>query len=146
MRKLIAELADAPYRVIVSMGPQHEELELAPNMAGAEFLPQASILPEVDLIVTHGGNNTITEGLHFGKPMVVLPLFWDQYDNAQRIDETGFGRRLDTYTHSGAELRGAIDELLADAALATRLEGVATRLQNVNGTERAAGLIAVLGE
>ena len=86
------------------MGPQHEELELAPNMTGAEFLPQASILPQVDLVVTHGGNNTITECLHFGKPMVVLPLFWDQYDNAQRIDETGFGRRLDTYAHTGDEL------------------------------------------
>ena len=146
MRKLIGELADAPYRVIVSMGPQHEELELAANMAGAEFLPQASILPEVDLVVTHGGNNTITEGLHFGKPMVVLPLFWDQYDNAQRIDETGFGRRLDTYTHTGAELRGAIDGLLADAALGARLDGVSKRLQDVRGTERAAELIAVLGE
>ncbi len=101
MRKLIDELADAPYRVIVSMGPQHAELELAPNMAGAEFLPQVSLLPEVDLVVTHGGNNTVTEALHFGKPMVVLPLFWDQYDNAQRIDETGFGTRLDTYAHDG---------------------------------------------
>ena len=104
MRKLIDELADAPYRVIVSMGPQHAELELAPNMAGAEFLPQVSLLPEVDLVVTHGGNNTVTEALHFGRPMVVLPLFWDQYDNAQRIDETGFGTRLDTYAHDGGQL------------------------------------------
>ena len=145
MRKLIGELADAPYRVIVSMGPQHAELELAPNMAGAEFLPQVSLLPEVDLIVTHGGNNTITEGLHFGKPMVVLPLFWDQYDNAQRIDETGFGRRLDTYGHEGPELIGAIDELLADHALAERLASVSAHLRGVRGTERAAELIATLG-
>ncbi|MCB0876659.1 MAG: glycosyltransferase [Solirubrobacterales bacterium] len=144
MRKLIGELADAPYRVIVSKGPQHEELELAPNMAGAEFLPQVSLLPEVDLIVTHGGNNTITEGLHFGKPMVVLPLFWDQYDNAQRIDETGFGRRLDTYGHEAGELTGAIGELLADAALADRLAAVSDRLRGISGTERAAELIATL--
>ena len=145
MRKLIDELADAPYRVIVSMRPQHAELELAPNMAGAEFLPQVSLLPEVDLVVTHGGNNTVTEALHFGKPMVVLPLFWDQYDNAQRIDETGFGKRLDTYAHDGGDLTGAIDELLADAGLADRLERVSEHLAGVRGTERAAELIAAHG-
>ena len=106
MKTLIATLADSPYRVIVSMGPQHEELELAPNMCGAEFLPQTSILPTVDLVITHGGNNTVTESLRFGKPMVLLPLFWDQYDNAQRIDETGFGSRLSTYEHApGAAAR-----------------------------------------
>jgi MGT family glycosyltransferase len=145
MRKLIGELGEAPYRVIVSMGPQHSELELAPNMAGAEFLPQVSILPAVDLIVTHGGNNTITEGLHFGKPMVVLPLFWDQYDNAQRIDETGFGRRLDTYAHEPGELVAAIDELLGDEALERRLGAVASHLQASPGTARAADLIAAVG-
>ena len=41
-----------------------------------------------------------------GKPMIVLPLFWDQYDNAQRVDETGFGVRLPTYTFGpSADLR-----------------------------------------
>ncbi len=104
MQGLVDSLADAPFRVVVSMGPQHEELALPDGMAGAEFLPQASILPQVDAVITHGGNNTVTECLHFGKPMVVLPVFWDQHDNAQRIDETGFGIRLDTYGH---DARGA---------------------------------------
>lgn len=146
MRSLISSLAEAPYRVIVSMGPQHEQLELAGNMAGAEFLPQASILPQVDVVVTHGGNNTVTECLHFGKPMVALPLFWDQYDNAQRVDETGFGVRLATYDHDPSELRGAIDRLLDDAALADYLDAVSRRLRASPGTERAADLIERVGE
>jgi MGT family glycosyltransferase len=141
MRKLIASLADTRYRLIVSKGPQHDQLQLAPNMVGEEFLPQASILPQVDLVITHAGNNTVTESLWFGKPMVVLPLFWDQYDNAQRMQETGFGRRLDTYGHEPDELTGAIDELLNDRALAERLAALSRRLQKAPGTVKAADLI-----
>ena len=87
-------------------------------MWGEEFLPQPAILPLVDLVITHGGNNTTTECFHHGKPMIAMPVFWDQYDNAQRVDETGFGVRLPTYSFAPAELHGAIDRLLADRALA----------------------------
>jgi MGT family glycosyltransferase len=141
MRRLVSVLADSPHRVIVSKGPQHELLELADNMAGAEFLPQTSILPEVDLVIHHGGNNTTTECFHFGKPAIVLPVFWDQYDNAQRVGELGFGLRLPTYTCTAHELAGAVEGLLADGALRARLAAIAARLQGSPGTERAAGLI-----
>jgi MGT family glycosyltransferase len=138
MQRLVDTLAEAPYRVIVSKGPQHELLRLPDTMAGEEFLPQTSILPQVDAVITHGGNNTVTECLHFGKPMVVLPLFWDQYDNAQRVQETGFGQRLDTYGHVPAELLAAVDRLLLDAAVHRRLAAVSARLQAHGGTARAA--------
>lgn len=142
MEKLIAALADpASYRVIVSKGPQHDQFELPGNMVGAEFLPQTSILPQVDLVITHGGNNTVTESLYFGKPMVVLPLFWDQYDNAQRVHESGLGVRLDTYGHSEEELRGAVERLLGDELLGQRLHAISSRLQAAPGTVRAADLI-----
>jgi UDP:flavonoid glycosyltransferase YjiC (YdhE family) len=127
--------------VIVSLGPQHALLELPDHMAGAEFLPQTSVLPQVDAVVTHGGNNTITECLWFGRPTVVLPLFWDQYDNAQRMDETGFGVRLDTYGHAPEELTGALDRVLADRALHERLARVSERLHRRPGTQHAAELI-----
>jgi UDP:flavonoid glycosyltransferase YjiC (YdhE family) len=129
----------------VSKGPQHDQLELAENMVGEEFLPQTSVLPQVDLVITHGGNNTVTECLWFGKPMVLLPLFWDQYDNAQRIHETGFGVRLGTYTHQPRALTGAIDKLLGDDALKTRLAKTSSRLQQRPGTQKAAELIEQLG-
>jgi MGT family glycosyltransferase len=146
MRRLIAELAESPHRYVVSKGPQHELFELADNMTGAEFLPQTSILAEVDLVVTHGGNNTVTESFFFGKPMVVLPLFWDQYDNAQRVHELGYGVRLDTYGHEPEELRGAIDLVLADEMLRERMRRISVRLQANPGTTRAAGLIERVAE
>jgi MGT family glycosyltransferase len=141
MRTLVEELAESPHRFVVSKGPQHELFELADNMTGAEFLPQTRILPEVDLVVTHGGNNTVTESFFFGKPMVVLPLFWDQYDNAQRVHELGYGVRLDTYGHEPDDLRGAIDRLLADEVLRERMRRIGARLQADPGTAKAAGLI-----
>jgi UDP:flavonoid glycosyltransferase YjiC (YdhE family) len=104
-------------------------------------LPQPSILPQVDVVITHGGNNTVTECFHFGKPMIVLPLFWDQYDNAQRVDELGFGTRLETYAFDDAELPEAIDGLLADEVLRTRMAGIASELQSAPGNVRAADLI-----
>ena len=97
MERLVEVLADLPHRFIVSKGPQAELFELADNMWGEEFVPQPAILPLVDLVITHGGNNTTTECFHHGKPMIAMPVFWDQHDNAQRVDETGFGVRLDTY-------------------------------------------------
>ena len=92
------------HRVIVSKGPLADQITLHDNMTGDGFLPQPAILPQVDLVITHGGNNTVIESFHHGKPMVVLPLFWDQVDNAQRVHETGFGRRLATYDFEDAEL------------------------------------------
>jgi MGT family glycosyltransferase len=139
MNRLVAALAETPHRYVVSKGPQHELIELAPNMTGAEFLPQPAILPHVDLVITHGGNNTVTESIHFGKPMIVLPLFWDQYDNAQRVWEVGFGERLETYEFQDAELHGAIDRLLA--ADHTRLREASARLRASPGTVKAADLI-----
>jgi MGT family glycosyltransferase len=141
MQRLVDELAGSRFRVIVSKGPQHELLTLAGNMTGEEFLPQTSILPKVDAVITHGGNNTVTECFRFGKPMVVLPLFWDQYDNAQRVAETGFGTRLDTYGHEPEQLVAAIERLLADQPLRARLAAASERLQQRPGTVAAADAI-----
>ena len=141
MQRVIDVLGTTPHRFIVSKGPLHEEIELADNMWGAEFLPQTKIIPLVDLVITHGGNNTTTEALHFGKPMILLPLFWDQYDNAQRVDELGYGVRLSTYAFTDEELTGALDRLLGDAELRARLAAAGEEIRRRDGLRKAADLI-----
>jgi UDP:flavonoid glycosyltransferase YjiC (YdhE family) len=77
--------------------------------------------------------------------MVVMPLFWDQYDNAQRMHELGFGIRLDTYRFTDDEMVGALDTLLADTDLRTRMATTAARIREHDGVRRAADLIEALG-
>jgi MGT family glycosyltransferase len=141
MRRLVDALSRTPHRYIVSTGPQHTEYQLADNMRGAEFLPQTSVLPQVDAVITHGGNNTTTECMWFGKPMVVLPIFWDQHDNAQRVGETGHGVRVPTYTFTDAALEEALSRVLDDGALRARCVAAGERLRSLPGTARAADLI-----
>jgi MGT family glycosyltransferase len=149
MQRLIDALATTEHRVIVSMGPLKDQMTLGPNMYGDQFLPQPSILPQCDLLITHGGNNTVCEGFHFGLPMIGLPLFWDQYDNAQRLQETGFGRRLPTYDWTVEQLVGAVDVLLADEDLAMRMHAISATVQAEPGRVKGADLIervAITGE
>jgi MGT family glycosyltransferase len=141
MQRLVDLLAAGGYRAIVSKGPQHDQIELRDGQAGAELLPQPALLPLVDAVITHGGNNTVTECLHFGKPMVLLPLFWDQYDNAQRMDELGLGARLPTFEFEDAQLGEAIGRLTGDEEVAGRLAEISERLEANRGTERAADCI-----
>jgi MGT family glycosyltransferase len=141
MERLVDALGRTPHRYVVSKGPQHQEYELAENMVGEEFLPQVSVIPHVDAVLTHGGNNTTTECMWFGKPMLVLPIFWDQHDNAQRVDERGYGIRLPTYSFSDDELATALSRVLADDSMGRRAAAAGERLRKRPGTSMAADLI-----
>jgi MGT family glycosyltransferase len=145
MKRLVSVLAETRHRYVVSKGPRAKELDLPDNMWGEARVPQTNVIPHCDLVITHGGNNTTTEALHFGKPMIVLPLFWDQYDNAQRVDELGFGVRLRTYAFEDDELRSAVDRLVADEHLRARIDAVGQAIRAEDGLGRAADLIEALG-
>jgi len=149
MQRLIDALATTEHRTIVSMGPLKDQMTLGARMYGDQFLPQPSILPQCELLITHGGNNTVCEGFHFGLPMIGLPLFWNQYDNAQRLDEAGFEARLPTYDWTEEQLVGTVNRLLDDDALRARMKAIAAEVQAGAGSSRGADLIerlAITGE
>ncbi|KMO75245.1 glycosyltransferase [Mycolicibacterium chlorophenolicum] len=145
MQRLVDVLGTTRHRYIVSKGPQADRITLADNMVGEQMLPQTKVIPQVDLVISHGGNNTVTETLHFGKPLIVLPLFWDQYENAQRVDELGFGIRLDTYRFTDDELTDAVDRLLADTALRDRLADLGAAIRERDGLRVGADVIERAG-
>lgn len=144
--RLIGALKNSKHKFIISLGSGAPEMELPDNFYGGPFLPQPSVLPYVDLVITHGGNNTVTESVHFGKPMILMSLFWDQHDNAQRVHERGYGIRLFPYQFTESELQDAIDDLLANKQLRQEMKEFSQKLQANPGTAKAADLICRVAE
>ncbi|CAG2114844.1 unnamed protein product [Medioppia subpectinata] len=130
MKRLVSILSKSQHKIIVSKGLLGDTYELADNMWGENSVPQTKVLPLVDVVITHGGNNTITETFSCGKPMIIMPLFSDQYDNAQRVMEKGFGIRLNPHTVSEQELLNSIEKLLNDKELKHKLSVASKRMLN----------------
>ncbi|XP_025018079.1 uncharacterized LOC107369528 isoform X1 [Tetranychus urticae] len=141
MRRVISVCAKSPHRFIVSKGPLHEQIELPDNMWGERYVNQLAILPHVDLVITHAGNNTLTESLYFGKPVILMPLFFDQLDNAQRAHEKDVGIRIDTYYFQDSDLLDAIEKLLNDEPLKEKLAAISASLKSSTTKETVCELI-----
>ncbi|RWR99941.1 MGT family glycosyltransferase-like protein, partial [Dinothrombium tinctorium] len=122
------------------------DYELAENMYGAQTLPQLAVLPLVDLVITHGGNNTVIESLYFGKPMIVLPQFMDQHDNAQRVAEMKLGAKLNAYTVSESELLETIDSLVNDNDLKQRLSDISEQMKKSTALLQVAERVEKIAE
>uniref|UniRef100_A0A1I7V678 UDP-glucuronosyltransferase n=1 Tax=Loa loa TaxID=7209 RepID=A0A1I7V678_LOALO len=75
---------------------EHQITDRHPNVITSKWLPQSDLLAHTNLIafLTHGGMNSITETLNYGKPVVVVPLFGDQMQNAVLVERSGFGIKL----------------------------------------------------
>jgi MGT family glycosyltransferase len=76
------------------------------------FLPQVALLERSALLVTHGGNNSVTEALTAGVPMVLLPFSTDQFAGAAAVEASGLGTALDPNTATSADLASAARSVL----------------------------------
>jgi len=70
--------------IIVAAGSYAKALKQyeSPRVLLREFIPQKALLPYMDIVIHHGGCNTFTEALYFGKPMIILPFSSDQFNIA----------------------------------------------------------------
>jgi UDP:flavonoid glycosyltransferase YjiC (YdhE family) len=85
--------------------------EQAANFHRLPFIDYG-LLPRYDLVVHHGGAGILNETIAAGLPGIVLPLDYDQFDNAARLQAAGLATRL----RSLADLPRAIEQTLARAA------------------------------
>ncbi len=102
------------------------------------YLPQTALLPRAAMAVTHGGNNSVTEALTCGVPMLVLPFSTDQFAGAAAIETAGPGVALDPNAASAADVTAAVRRVL-DGGVAGRAAVVADGLRAVPGPQRARG-------
>jgi len=145
LKRLIAALGRLPVRALVNVGDYLDQYaEVPPNVIVDRWFPQPSVIPQVDAVIHHGGNNSFTECLYFGKPALIMPYVWDGHDNATRVQETGHGLKLDRYGWSDDDLAASILTLLTDAKMKAKLRKTSRAMRARHGPTKAAGVIDAL--
>ena len=107
-------------------------------------LPQVTLLDRAVLAVSHGGNNSVTEALTAGVPLLLLPLSTDQFAGAAAVEAAGLGEALDPNAATPAQLGAAAARLLSlPPERASSLARLSAELRATPGAERArAALLA----
>nr|XP_020450405.1 UDP-glucuronosyltransferase-like [Monopterus albus] len=86
------------------------------NVRLVKWLPQNDLLahPKAKVFITHGGANGMYEGICNAVPMLMIPLFWDQGDNADRMVARGVAEKLYPYDLTTEEILDALNKLIHD--------------------------------
>ena len=84
---------------------------LPPFVHHCEYAPFRKLLPHCGAVVHHGGVGTTAQALAAGIPQLILPMAWDQPDNAKRVKRLGVGHWLSPGS-SAARMAGALTGLM----------------------------------
>jgi MGT family glycosyltransferase len=142
-QRMIKVFGNTPHRYLMNVGDHKARYEDVPgNVILESWFPQPAVLPQVNLFIHHGGNNSFNEALYFGKPALVMPYCWDGLDNARRIEDTRLGARLPRYAWTEAQLIATIDRLLEDVEMHGRLDELGRHMRSADGRHKAARLLA----
>jgi len=112
------EVAQAGCEVLLATGPGVDPSDLSdlpPSVHVEQFVPQARVLPHVDVVVHHGGTGTVIGSLEHGLPQVVLPRGADQFWNAEHLAARGAARAVLPDARPGS-VTDAVSQLLAPDA------------------------------
>lgn len=89
--------------------------QLPTTMRIVDYAPHAAVFPHAAAIVHHGGVGTSTEALRAGRPMLVVPHGFDQFDNAARLKRLGVAHVLNARSYNAETVGPLLRELLEDA-------------------------------
>jgi|TARA_B110000967_G_scaffold121201_1_gene123811 MGT family glycosyltransferase len=145
MKRLINTLGKSDYKILVNVGDyKGEYIDIPDNVIIDSWYPQPSVIPQCDLVIHHGGNNSFTECLYFGVPAIIMPYVWDGQDNATRVHETKHGIKMHRSKWEPSELLSNIESTMNDSEIKNNLIKASEFMQLDNGTKKAASLIVAL--
>ncbi len=143
LARVARAIEESGLRAAVAVGStDRDELgELPRSWLVRGFLPQVTLLRSAAAAVTHGGNNSVTEAMTAGVPLLLLPFSTDQFAGAAAVERAGFGVALAPNTATSEQLlQGLRDVLTLPAAPLQRLSD--SLIQNPGSSRAFAALSA----
>jgi UDP:flavonoid glycosyltransferase YjiC (YdhE family) len=146
-RTILEGLRNEAGTVVITVGRKHDPLELGAHPANVHlerYIPQSLLLPHCDVVVTHGGHNTILAALNLGLPLVFTPFFADQFPNAKRCVELGVGQMMTKDELTPVNVQRAVREVLSDKRYRENAQRIQAEIQAMPGLGQGVKLLEEL--
>jgi MGT family glycosyltransferase len=117
---------------------------LPENIAIYEWVPQIDILKRAALFITHGGLGSVSDGLYFGLPLLLVPQQDEQTFTAMRVADLGAGLMLKKAQVTAHTLRENARKLLTDPRYRQESTRIGETMREAGGVARAVDEIEAL--
>ncbi len=144
----IVQCTPRELNVVIGLGGLASEAELGIEDARTVIMrdaPQIAAIASSDLVICHGGCQTVHEALYFGKPLVGIPHHAESAEMVNAVEIRGAGVRLSTAHVTPFKLREAI-EIATGAPARAAAEHLASRLRISDGRANVLTLFEGLAE
>jgi len=141
---ILAGLREEPLNLILTVGRNQDPADFGSqpgNVRIARYVPQTLLLPYCDLVVTHGGFNSVQAALSQGVPLVIMPLGADQPLNAAACAAMGVGRVIEPEEQTPGMIRAMVRAVLTDPTCRANAERVRDEMAALPGLEYAVALL-----
>ncbi|QHT58856.1 glycosyl transferase family 1 [Paenibacillus lycopersici] len=133
-------LGNTAYTVVMSVGSRtrlSDLGEIPANFIVSRYVPQTDVLRHADAFITHGGMNSVHEGLYYGVPLVAIPQGADQPVIAGQVAGTGAGVQLRMQGLTAAQLREAADRVSSGASYRAAAAAIGESFRRSGGYRQA---------
>jgi UDP:flavonoid glycosyltransferase YjiC (YdhE family) len=137
----VESFADTDYQVIMTTGGRAALPDLAENFFVTDYAPGSKIMAKSDVVICHGGNGTIYQGMAQGVPIIGIPQFHDQEYNLNRVTDLGLGRGLNGSNIQPRDIKDAVDAVLSQKSYREKAAAFKRLVSRYNGPATGAGLI-----
>jgi MGT family glycosyltransferase len=118
-----------------------EEFNCPANVLVVPEAPQVEVLKKAALMISHAGVTGVKESAYMGVPMLLIPVYYDEFGNAARIVYHGLGARLQLKEVSAPALGRLIDTLHEDSSYSARAKLVSQRLVELENRSPGVAII-----
>ncbi len=137
----IDAFSGSAYDLLISTGGRYRPAEfgeVAANVTVREWVPQAQVLKQAALFITHGGVNSIQDGLYNDLPLLLVPQQSEQTINSLAVIDQQAGLMLKRHEASAKSLCGAAHKLLTEPVYRKNAARLGASLRNGGGPTKGA--------
>ncbi|HUB78307.1 MAG TPA: glycosyltransferase [Bryobacteraceae bacterium] len=129
-------------RAVLLVGLNRLNEKLSAGTVAYPWAPYSQIFPRAAAIVHQGGIGTCGQALAAGKPMLVMPFGFDQFDNAARLERLGVARVIRRKSYASSRAAAQLEVLLTNGGYARRAAEIACQVRVENAVAAACDAIA----